>query len=42
MSLNVIRLDPNKKTSLSGKRQCAGWDDEYMAYLLGLAAINKF
>jgi predicted transposase YbfD/YdcC len=42
MSLNVIRLDPNKKTSLIGKRQCAGWDDEYMAYLLGLAAIKSF
>jgi len=42
MSLNVIRLDPDKKKSLIGKRRCAGWDDEYMAFLLGLAAINKF
>jgi hypothetical protein len=42
MSLNIIRLDPDKKTSLIGKRQSAGWNDEYMAYLLGLAAINKF
>jgi RHS repeat-associated protein len=30
------------KTSLIGKKQCAGWDDEYMAYLLGLAAIKSF
>lgn len=42
MSLNIINLDPDKKKSLIGKRQCAGWDDEYMAYLLGLAAINNF
>ena len=42
LSLNVIRLDPDKKKSLIGKRQCAGWDDDYMSHLLGLAAIKKF
>lgn len=41
-SLNVIRLDPDKKKSLKGRREMAGWNDEYMAYLLGLAAIKKF
>jgi predicted transposase YbfD/YdcC len=42
LSLNVLRLDPDKKKSLKGRREIAGWDDEYMAYLLGLATINKF
>lgn len=42
LSLNVIRLDDDKKKSLKGRREMAGWDDEYMAYLLGLAAIKKF
>jgi len=42
LSLNVIRLDPDKKKSLKGRREIAGWDDEYMAYLLSLAAVNKF
>lgn len=42
LSLNVIRLDPDKKKSLKGRREIAGWDDDYMAYLLGLAAIKKF
>jgi len=34
-------LDPDKKKSLKGRRKIAGWDDDYMAYLLGLA-IKKF
>lgn len=42
LSLNVIRLDPDKKKSLKGRREIAGWDDNYMAYLLGLAAVKKF
>lgn len=42
LSLNVIRLDPDKKKSLKGRREIAGWDDDYMAYLLGLSAIKKF
>lgn len=42
LSLNVIRLDDDKKKSLKGRREMAGWDDQYMAYLLGLAAIKKF
>ena len=42
LSLNVLRLDSDKKKSLKGKREYAGWDDDYMAYLLGLAAIKKF
>ncbi len=42
LTLNVIRLDPDKKRSLKGRRECAGWDDDYMAYLLGLVTINKF
>lgn len=42
LSLNVIRLDPDKKKSLKGRREIAGWDNDYMAYLLGLAAIKKF
>ncbi len=42
LSLNVIRLDPDKKKSLRGRREMAGWDDDYMAYLLGLATVNKF
>ena len=42
LSLNIIRLDPDKKKSLKGRREIAGWDDDYTAYLLGLAAIKKF
>ena len=42
LTLNVIRLDPDKKKSLKGKREIAGWDNDYMAYLLRLAAIKKF
>lgn len=42
LTLNVIRLDPDKKKSLKGRRESAGWDNDYMAYLLGLAAIKKF
>lgn len=42
LSLNVIRLDPDSKKSLRGRRECAGWDNEYMTYLLSLAAIKKF
>lgn len=42
LSLNVIRLDPDKKKSLKGRREIAGWDNDYMEYLLGLAAIKKF
>ncbi len=41
LSLNVLRLDPDKK-SLKGKRQSAGWNNQYMEYLLGLAATKKF
>lgn len=42
LSLNVIRLDPDKKKSLKGRREIAGWDNDYMAYLLGLVTIKKF
>ena len=42
LTLNVIRLDPDKKKSLKGRRECAGWDDDYMTYLLSLASIKKF
>lgn len=42
LTLNVIRQDPDKKKSLKGRRECAGWDDDYMAYLLRLASIKKF
>jgi len=42
LSLNVIRLDPDKKKSLKGRRECAGWDNEYMGYLLGLTTIKEF
>lgn len=42
LTINVLTLDLDKKKSLAGKRQIAGWNDDYMAYLLGLAAIKKF
>jgi len=42
LTLNVVRLDPDKKKSLKGRREIAGWDDDYMTYLLKLAAIKKF
>jgi predicted transposase YbfD/YdcC len=42
LSLNIIRLDPDKKKSLKGRREIAGWDNEYMTYLLQLATIKKF
>lgn len=41
LTLNVIRLDPDKNKSLIGRREIAGWDDDYMAYLLGLS-VKKF
>ena len=42
LTLNAIRLDSDKKTSLKGKRESAGWNDDYMAYLLSLTAVKKF
>ncbi len=42
LTLNVIRLDPDKKKSLKGRREIAGWDDDYMMYLLKLAGVKKF
>jgi hypothetical protein len=41
VTLNVLRLDEDKKTSLRGKRKKAGWSNEYMAGLLKQAAIKK-
>lgn len=42
LTLNMLRLDPDKKCSLKVKRKKAGWNDDYLAYLLGLSAVNCF
>ena len=42
LSLNILRLDSDKKTSLRAKRKKAGWNDAYLARLLGSATVNSF
>lgn len=41
-TLNMLRLDPDTKTSLKGKRRRAGWDDTYLVSLLKQATIKSF
>jgi len=42
LTLNMLRLDANSKTSLKGKRRKAGWNNAYLAQLLKQAAIKYF
>ena len=42
LSLNILRLDSDKKTSLRAKRKKAGWDNTYLVQLLGSATANSF
>lgn len=42
LSINILRLDTDKKTSLRGKRRKAGWNSDYLANLLHKATINSF
>lgn len=42
LSLNILRLDSDKKTSLSAKRKKAGWSNSYLAKLLGLVNVKSF
>lgn len=34
MTLNIVRKDKSNKFSLRGRRQNAGWNNDYMAHLL--------
>lgn len=38
LALSVLKQDTSTKLSLKGKRQQAGWDDHYLARVLGLPA----
>lgn len=42
LSLNILRLDSDKKTSFRAKRKKAGWDNAYLAKILGSATVNSF
>lgn len=42
LSLNILRLDSDKKTSLVAKRKKAGWDNAYMTKILKSGCINSF
>lgn len=42
LSLNILRLDSDKKTSLRAKRKKAGWDNSFLAKILGSASVNSF
>ncbi len=42
LSLNLLRLDPDKKTSLRAKRKKSGWNDSYLSKILGFASVNSF
>ena len=42
LTLNMLRLDANSKTSLKGKRRKAGWNNAYLAQLLKQSAIKYF
>ena len=41
LTLNMLRLDPDTKTSLKAKRKRAGWNNDYLSHLLRFA-INNF
>ena len=38
LALGVLKQDPTPKLSLKSKRQRAGWDDQFLAQVLGLPA----
>ena len=38
--INVLRLDKDSKASLRGRRKKAGWDPNYLIYLLNLFAVQ--
>jgi predicted transposase YbfD/YdcC len=42
LSLNILRLDSDTKTSLRAKRKKAGWNNDYLAELLASATVNSF
>lgn len=42
LSLNMLRLDSDKKSSLRAKRKKAGWNNSYLKDILNSAAINSF
>jgi predicted transposase YbfD/YdcC len=39
LALTVLKQDTSAKLSLKAKRQQAGWDDQYLAQVLGLPAL---
>lgn len=41
-TINILRLDPDPKGSIKGRRRKAGWNNDYMAYLLKEAAVKSF
>lgn len=42
LSLNTLRLDSDKKTSLRAKRKKAGWNNAYLLKILVSASVNSF
>lgn len=42
LTLNMLRLDSDSKTSVKGKRRKAGWNNTYLANLLKEASIKSF
>ena len=42
LSMNMLRLDDDKKTSLASKRRRAGWSDDYMAEILFKGSVKSF
>jgi predicted transposase YbfD/YdcC len=42
LSINILRLSEDEKTSLAGRRRKAGWNNQYMAQLLYNASIKSF
>ena len=42
LTLNMLKLDKEAKTSLKGKRRKAGWNNAYLAKILLLSCVNDF
>ena len=40
LAVNVLRIDTGSKVSLRGRRKKAGWDPNYLIYLLNLFAVQ--
>lgn len=41
LTMNILRLSTDTKTSLIGRRRKAGWNNDYMAQLLGMMPVKN-